>query len=56
MMFGSSWGQIDDTLRGEVEPYNAVIVVFKVAILAIALVALALSVRNATKSANQPIR
>lgn len=49
MMLGSSWGQIDDTLRGEVEPYNTAIIVFKVGILAIALVALAMSVRNATK-------
>ena len=45
MMFGSSWGQIDDTLRGEVEPYNTAIIVFKVTILAVSLVALALSVR-----------
>jgi hypothetical protein len=51
MMFGSSWGQIDETLRGEVEPYNTAIIVFKVAILAIALVALTLSVRVATASA-----
>ena len=50
MMFGSSWGQIDDTLRGEVEPYNTAVIVFKLAILAIALVALALSVRNTTRS------
>ena len=49
-MFGSSWGQIDDTLRGEVEPNNTAIISFKVAILAIALVALVLSVRNTTKS------
>ena len=50
MMFGSSWGQIDDTLRGEIEPYNTAIIASKVAILAIALVALALSIRNATTS------
>ena len=51
LMFGSSWGQIDDTLRGEVEPYNTAIIAFKIAILTIAAVALILSIRNATKSA-----
>ena len=50
MMFGSSWGQIDETLRGEVEPYNTAIIASKVAILAVALVALTLSVRTATAS------
>jgi hypothetical protein len=54
MMFGSSWGQIDETLRGEVEPYNTGIIASKVAILAIAVVALALSVRNAATSTKSP--
>ena len=56
MMFGSAWGQIDETLRGEVEPYNTAIIVFKVAILALALVALVLAVRSATKNAEPPTR
>jgi hypothetical protein len=54
MMLGSSWGQIDDTLRGEVEPYNTAIIVFKVAILAIAIIAIVPSVCNATNSAKPP--
>jgi len=32
-MVGSSWGQIDDTLRGEIEEYNTAIIVSKLAIL-----------------------
>ena len=48
MMFGSAWGQIDETLRGEVEPYNTAIIVSKLAILGVGLVALVLSVRSAT--------
>ena len=47
MMVASSWGQIDDTLRGQIEPYNATIIAFKLAILGVALISLILSVRRA---------
>lgn len=47
MMVDSSWGQIDDTLRGEIEPYNAVIIVSKLTILGLAVISLTLSVRCA---------
>jgi hypothetical protein len=54
MMFESSWRQMDNTLRGEVQPYNTAIIASKAAILVIAVIALALSVRNATTSAKPP--
>ena len=46
MMVDSSWGQVDDTLRGEIEPYNTAIIVSKLAILMLGLVSLTLSVRR----------
>jgi len=48
MMFGSSWGQIDDTLRGEVEPYNTAITLIKFALLATCVASLIVSFRRAT--------
>jgi hypothetical protein len=47
LMFASSWGQIDDTLGGHAEEYNALIIGFKVAILAVAVISLVLAVRHA---------
>jgi hypothetical protein len=49
MMVPSSWGQIDDTLRGEIEPYNTAIIVSKLAILGLSVVSLTLSVRRVTR-------
>ena len=46
MMVDSSWGQIDDTLRGEIEPYNTTVIVSKLAILGFSLICLVLSVRR----------
>lgn len=48
MMFDSTWGQIDDTLRGEIEEYNSAIIVSKLAILGLGLVSLILSVQRAS--------
>jgi len=50
MMVTSFSGQIEDTLRGEIEPYNTAIIVSKLAILGLSLVSLVLSVRRATRA------
>src|SRR5262249_57457334 len=38
LMVDSTWGQLDDTLRGETEPYNTCIIAFKIGILSVALI------------------
>jgi hypothetical protein len=50
LMVDSTWGQIDDTLRGETEPYNTCILAFKVGILSATLISLILSFRRVTAS------
>ena len=48
MMFDSSWAEIDDTLRGEIERFNSTVIAGKVAFLAIGLICLVIAVRRAT--------
>ena len=50
LMVASTWAQIDDTLRGETEPYNTWIIGFKVGILGIALISLVLSFRRVSQT------
>ena len=46
LMVASTWGQIDDTLRGETERFNACIIAFKLGILSVALISLIRSLRH----------
>ena len=48
LIFASSWGQIDDTLRGQAEDYNSAIIVFKLAILVVGATSLVLAYRRAS--------
>jgi hypothetical protein len=50
MMFASSWGQIDDTLRGERDPLNTTVIISKLAILAVALISLVLAARRTARA------
>ncbi len=49
MMFGSFWGQIEGTLRGETEAYNTFVILFKLAFLGTSAVSLVLSFRRAVR-------
>ena len=40
MIVTSCWGQIDETIQGEIEPNNTAIIVSKLAILGLSLVSL----------------
>jgi hypothetical protein len=55
LMVASTWGQIDDTLRGETEPYNTCIIAFKLGILSVALICLRLSFRRVSEAVSRPI-
>jgi len=54
MMVDSTWAQIDDTLRGEGEPHNSLILSFKLAIVGVALTSLILSFRHVSEKLKQP--
>jgi len=56
MMVGSFWGQIDDTIRGETEPYNSAITVIKLALLTTSVAALMVSFRHAASAAQPRIK
>jgi hypothetical protein len=47
MMVDSSWGQIEDTLRGELDPYNTAVILGKLAVLSTCILSLMLSFRRA---------
>jgi len=49
MMVGSSGSQIEDTLRGEIEPYNRAIIVVKLALLTTTVAGLIVSFRRANR-------
>jgi hypothetical protein len=48
LMFSSFWGQVQDTLRSQIEPENTLILCGKLVILSVSLVALVMSFRRAT--------
>jgi hypothetical protein len=50
MMVDSTWAQIDDTLRGEMEPHNTLIITFKLGIVGVALTSLILSFRHVSQA------
>ena len=54
LMVASTWGQIDDTLRGETEPFNSCIIAFKLGILSVALISLIRSLRHLSQAASHP--
>jgi hypothetical protein len=54
LMVASTWGQIDDTLRGESEPFNTCIIAFKLGILSVALISLIRSLRHVSEAATRP--
>jgi len=54
LMVASTWGQIDDTLRGESEPFHTCIIAFKLGILSVALICLIRSLWHVSEAATRP--
>jgi hypothetical protein len=53
LMFDSLWGQIESTLRDDPEPFNAAVIVFKLAFMITCVVSLAMSFRRAVGPTGQ---